>query len=303
MNNLKKSAFIFLAVLPNMVQAQAQTSPTFSLSFQDVLTAVIAVLIVVMFFLLFLMQKMLQVIKTELKGDQPIAKVAASEEENWWTRFAGVKPLSKEKDIMIDHDYDGIHELDNPTPPWFNLLFYGTIFFAIVYLINYHVIGTGKVMEDEYAAQMAEAEEQKKNFLATAANLVDESNITLVTETAKLEEGKTIFLEKCKACHGDKGQGTAAAPNLTDEYWLHGGSLVDVFKSIKYGWPAKGMISWQNQIKPEQMQNVASFIMSIQGTVPAGEGREPQGEKAASEGNAATPKDTASQENKLTTGL
>src|SRR5690606_36947530 len=94
---------------------------------------------------------------------------------------------------------------------------------------------------------------------------------------AALEEAKTLYVQNCAACHGADGGGTVG-PNLADEYWLHGGTVQDVFRVIKYGVQEKGMIPWQDKLNPEQIQIVASYILSLQGTTPAS-AKEPQGEK------------------------
>lgn len=199
--------------------------------------------------------------------------------EEVYTRLNGLKPMEEEKDIMLDHDYDGIRELGNSMPPWFKALFWGTILFAVFYLINYHIVpfaNAGLNPEQEYQKELADAEAAMAEYRKKAANLVDETNVSLITEAADLQKGKNKFVELCAACHGQNGEG-GVGPNLTDSYWLHGGDIKDVFKTIKYGIPDKGMISWQNDLKPVEMQAVASYIMTLQGTNPAN-AKEPQGE-------------------------
>jgi cytochrome c oxidase cbb3-type subunit 3 len=131
---------------------------------------------------------------------------------------------------------------------------------------------------EEYNIEMANAELEKSKYLATQANSVDESTVTLLTG-ADIESGKTIFAEKCVACHAASGGSMpgGVGPNLTDEYWIHGGDIKDVFKTIKYGWPEKGMISWQDQLSPLQIAQLSSFILSLKGTNPPN-AKEPQGE-------------------------
>ncbi|MBX2814502.1 MAG: c-type cytochrome [Saprospiraceae bacterium] len=204
-------------------------------------------------------------------------------ESNLWDRIKGLLsdavPVEKEKDILFDHTYDGIQELDNNLPPWWLYGFYGTIVIAVLYMGYYHVLGYGPSSLEEYEAEVALAEEQVQEFLSKQANLVDENSVALLTDQAALESGQLLFNVNCVACHLESGGSMpgGVGPNLTDEYWLHGGSLSDVFKTIKYGVPEKGMISWQGQLRPRQMQEVASYIMSLQGTNPAN-AKEPQGE-------------------------
>lgn len=174
--------------------------------------------------------------------------------------------IEKEKDIMLDHDYDGIQELDNNLPPWWKYGFYFTIVWSVFYLGYYHVAG-GPLSLDEYAADMERAKVETEEYVRKNASNVDESNITLA-DAAGINEGKSIYTTNCVTCHGKNAEGTVG-PNLTDEYWIHGGALSDVFKSVKYGWPAKGMKSWSTDLTPVDMKNVVSYIHSLQGSNPA----------------------------------
>jgi cytochrome c oxidase cbb3-type subunit 3 len=176
--------------------------------------------------------------------------------------------LEQEADIMLDHNYDGIRELDNNLPPWWKYGFYLTIVFAIVYLTHYHITKTGSLQIEEYNNELKQAEVAAAEYRKTSTNLVDEANVTLLTDAASLAEGKQIFETNCVACHGPEGGGVVG-PNLTDDYWLHGGSIKDVFKTIKYGYPEKGMIAWKENLSPAQIAQVASYIKSLRGTKPA----------------------------------
>jgi len=176
-------------------------------------------------------------------------------------------PIEKESEIMFEHAYDGIRELDNKVPPWFSWLFYITIIFAVYYMLDYHVFETGKLMYDEYNEEMSLASFEMEKLKKSGA-LLNEDNVTELTEAAALESGKTIFNNNCIACHAADGGGMVG-PNLTDDYWIHGGGIKNIFKVIKYGVPEKGMISWQTQLNASQIQQVASFILSLHGTKPA----------------------------------
>lgn len=195
-----------------------------------------------------------------------------------WEKLLSLRPMSEEKDLIMEHEYDGIVELDNPTPAWFMWLFYGTIIFAFVYLLNYHVFKLGKLQDEEYVVEMKQADVAKKAFLAKSANRVDENSVKLTADAEVLKAGSALFIQNCVACHGDHAQGIVG-PNLTDEYWLHGSKIGDLFKTIKYGVPDKGMISWEKQLSPKQISEVANYIKSLKDTHPANP-KAPQGDKA-----------------------
>ena len=197
-------------------------------------------------------------------------------------------PIEREVDIMLDHNYDGIKELDNNLPPWWKYMFYATIVFAVVYLIRFHVTGDGQLQTAEYLAEMEEAAADKETMMANATDLITEDNVTYLIAAADLAKGEAIYQGNCATCHGQLGEG-GAGPNLTDEYWIHGGGIKNTFNTIKYGVPAKGMIAWQSQFSPSQMQKVASYVLSLQGTNPAN-GKAPQGEKYVEEVAEEAPK-------------
>ncbi|NHA03350.1 c-type cytochrome [Mucilaginibacter sp. HC2] len=196
-----------------------------------------------------------------------------------WEKLLSLKPLAEEQELLIAHDYDGIQELDNPIPAWFMYLFYGTITFAVGYLLNYHVFKTGQLQYAEYRTEMAQADIEKKAFLSKAANRVDENTVKLVHDPAVIASGQAIFKSTCAPCHGEHAQGNVG-PNLTDDYWLHGGKINDLFKTIKYGVLSKGMPTWEKQLSPKQISDVANFIESLHGSNPAG-AKAPQGTKEA----------------------
>lgn len=181
-------------------------------------------------------------------------------------KLSGAAPIEKEADILLEHDFDGIRELDNDLPPWWKYLFYVTMVFGVIYLLNYHVISKNKLMADEYNDEVKIADAQKAEMIKTGA-FINEASVTLLKDAAELERGRAIFTSNCATCHGSKGEGLVG-PNLTDDYWIHGGGIKNVFTTIKYGVQAKGMLSWQTQLSPKQMQEVASFVISLHGTNP-----------------------------------
>ncbi len=215
-------------------------------------------------------------------GIEVMEEVKLLDKEPAWKRLTGkiwgLAPMEKEKEILFEHEYDGIRELDNVLPPWWVAMFYITIIFGVGYYGYYHMGGSGVGSAEEYEIAMEEAEKSVKAYLAKQADTVDETNVSLMTEDSDLSIGETIFQAQCVACHGMAGEGNAIGPNLTDEYWLNGGGIKNVFTTIKYGVPEKGMISWKSQIRAADMQRVASYILSLQGTDPPN-AKEPQGDK------------------------
>ncbi|MFN3404390.1 MAG: cbb3-type cytochrome c oxidase N-terminal domain-containing protein [Cytophagaceae bacterium] len=185
-------------------------------------------------------------------------------------------PVEREHEIMTDHLYDDIRELDNNLPAWWVYMFYITIVFSVIYIGYYHFYD-GDLQAAEYKKEMKEGEKLKQEYLKASASAVDENNVTLVTEQERLDKGKSLYEQNCGACHGKIGEG-GVGPNLTDAYWMHGGGVKNIFKSIKYGIPQKGMISWQAQLSPAQIQDVTSYIISLEGSNPPN-AKEPQGEE------------------------
>lgn len=238
------------------------------------LVAVMALELLVIFALSAYTGILLRIIRDE---PELHAKAAAIKRSNWfWDKFNSAASIEKEHDILLDHNYDGIQELDNSLPPWWKYGFYLTILVAFIYLYRFHVSHDGMSQQDEYVAEMQKGEEDKAEYLAKSANNVDENTVTLLTAGIDIANGKETFVKVCAACHLADGGGTVG-PNLTDDFWLHGGSVKDIFKSIKYGWQDKGMKSWKDDLSPKQIQELASFIKTLRGTHPATP-KAPQGE-------------------------
>jgi cytochrome c oxidase cbb3-type subunit III len=247
----------------------------------SILVGVNGILLIVAVFLLLTLSNAVQKLKAGSDGKEHLS---------WWDKFAALKSEKTEQELTLDENFDGITELDNPTPPWFNFIFYTTIIVGILYILHYHVLKSGSLQDAEYVEEVEIAKAKTAAYLAKAGNLIDESNVTLLTEKSEIEAGAKLYQEKCAVCHVNDGGG-AVGPNLTDAYWLHGGDIQSIFKTIKYGVPAKGMIAWQNSFNGKQMQQLASFVKSLQGTTPA-KPKEPQGE-LMQEGGAAAPVDSA----------
>lgn len=207
---------------------------------------------------------------------QKEANLATGEQISFWERALGFSPKSIEKKLLLDEDFDGIKELNNPIPAWFNWFFGITIVFSLLYLPIYHIWRIADLQEQEYEKEVQIAEVKKEEYLKKVANSIDEKNVKLVTEAKQLQTGQDLYKSNCASCHGQKGEGLVG-PNLTDEYWLYGGKVNDVFKTIKYG-TNKGMPAWQKQLNPLQIQQITSYIHSLKGTNPPN-AKEPQGVK------------------------
>jgi cytochrome c oxidase cbb3-type subunit III len=186
---------------------------------------------------------------------------------------------STERVTEFDHDFDGIRELDNRIPPWFSTLFLVTILFAAVYLMNYHVFGSSKLMIEEYRDEVTAAEIQRRVTLA-AEGTIDENTLVALLDAEALSRGGSEFAKYCVSCHGSRGEGLVG-PNLTDQYWIHGAGVKNVYATIKNGVPAKGMISWQLVFTPKKIQEIASFVLTLQGTNPPN-AKKPEGQLVVS---------------------
>ncbi|KAB7529125.1 c-type cytochrome [Flagellimonas olearia] len=185
-----------------------------------------------------------------------------------YQRLTKTKSMEREGEIIMDHNYDGIRELDNVLPPWWVYLFYGTIIFGVIYLVRFHVVGEYTQAEEydqEVAAAKIEIEEYKKN----AKDLVDASTVELLTDASDLSAGEKIFTTNCVACHMADGGG-GIGPNLTDDHWILGGGIKNVFNTISEGGrDGKGMVAWKQSFKPAEIAQVASYVISLGGTTPA----------------------------------
>jgi cytochrome c oxidase cbb3-type subunit 3 len=193
-----------------------------------------------------------------------------------YQKLVGGRPMEEEGEIILDHNYDGIKELDNSLPPWWLYGFYATILFGVIYMVRFHILGADDQFA-EYEIEYAEAQRAIEEYKKTAKNLVDVNTVELLTDAADLGAGKKIFEANCVACHMADGGG-GIGPNLTDEYWILGGGIKNVFNTISEGGRAgKGMVSWKTDLKPLEMAQVASYLLQFQGTTPA-KPKDPEGE-------------------------
>ena len=220
--------------------------------------------------------------------------------------------MAEHKDKLLDHEIDGIRELDNDMPPWWLSLFYVTIIWGVLYFAYYHVFRIGYLSSDEYRKEMDPkwtreqdpsyhgftaftlyhpplysargdvtpwSRANSKGEPASAEQQIDTTaKYEALTDKESLESGKAIFVSRCASCHGLQGGG-GIGPNLTDDYWLHGAGINNVLKTITYGVPVKGMISWRGYLKTDEILQVGSYVISLHGTNPPN-AKAPQGEKA-----------------------
>lgn len=189
----------------------------------------------------------------------------------------------KESEVpRTGHIYDGIEELDHPTPNWFQALFYGCIFFGVAYFLYFTI--NGRTLTQEYESDKTDEEValyEKQSKSGGPKALAEQDLVAMVKDPGKIELGVKVFQTKCASCHGVQGQG-GIGPNLTDEYWLHGGKMAEILKTITNGVSGKGMPPWGPMMSPDEIQGVTVFIRTLAGTHPAG-AKAPQGEKIKSE--------------------
>lgn len=221
-----------------------------------------------------------QLLTDEQKAKLAIADKTSYKESDWYKKLlkslTKSEPIESEGEILLDHDYDGIRELDNDLPPWWTYLFYGCIIFAVVYLVRFEIMG-GDNQEMELKKEIAQAQIDIDEYKKTAPDLMDEKTVTLLTDPADLAAGKAIFTTNCVACHRADAGGQIG-PNLTDDHWILGGGIKNVFHTITNGGrDGKGMIAWKASLKPKEIQHVASYVLSLRGSNPV-DPKAPDGE-------------------------
>lgn len=287
-NNMAKSVLLIIMLglggsifaqdtAPIAVPAAHAAASGFSLDFIVALSVVLTEAFVI-FMMLMRIMSLINTISPKAES----SKKLSFQLPHWLDRFNESVAVENEKDIMLDHDYDGIRELDNQLPPWWKWGFVMTIIWAFSYLFYFHVMEAAPLSAGEYANEMEAAKIAKDAYMKTAKNNVDEN--TIVFDAAYVADGQKIFTENCVACHGAKGEG-GVGPNLTDEYWIHGGKINDIFKTVKYGWPANGMKSWSSDFSATQIAQVVCYVKSLKGTKPENP-KAPQGDIYNEDGGA-----------------
>jgi cytochrome c oxidase cbb3-type subunit III len=286
---------IVLLLSGSTIQAQTNDVATSSTTIAGMSSFAFYTIMTIVFLELFVILGLLFNIRSLLRKEKEKAESAAATEAvkkpavTWWSKFNRFKPVEQEADIDLGHDYDGIRELDNRLPPWWLYGFYLTIVVAIIYLWRFHVSHTGPSSKEEYETAVASAEIEIKAYLEKKGDAVDENTVTVLTSADDIAAGKTIFLKSCAACHKETGAGDVG-PNLTDNYWLHGGDIKSIFKTIRYG--INAMPQWQSSYSNKQIAQVAGFVKSLKGTSPAN-AKAPQGELYNEDGAASIPDSTS----------
>lgn len=222
-----------------------------------VMIAINLILLGVLFYLRRMFKEFMSMVRTE----KTVIEEAPAAIKKINQVLTDAVPIEEEHTILMQHEYDGIRELDNNLPPWWVWGFYATIIFAVVYLFNYHILGTADLQTEEYNKEVAQAKKDVDAYLAKMAMNVDETNATLMTEAKDLSAGKALFETNCVTCHNPKGEGNIG-PNLTDNFWIYGPDVKDMFKTIKLGTP-NGMPEHASKMNPIQLQQVSSYVLSL----------------------------------------
>lgn len=264
---------LFIGVI--LLEFSIESERTIGILEQPIYLAIILVYLIILItaeVLISLVERSLVALLSDEARERYYHLAKQKSSKNWFKiilkKLTKSRALSEEKDIILDHNYDGIHELDNVLPPWWVYMFYATMIFAFVYIVRFHVVkeyNQTQEFEMEVAAANLAIEEYKK----TAKDLVDVNTVVQLTEASDLNTGKKIFESNCVACHMADGGG-GIGPNLTDEYWILGGGIKNVFRTISEGGrDGKGMVSWKAILKPAEMAQVASYVLTFEGTTPA----------------------------------
>ena len=175
-------------------------------------------------------------------------------------------PEVHDPDRLLDHSYDGIQEYDNPLPGWWLAIFWVTIIFSPIYILYFH-FGGGMLATERYDEEMIAFYDKQAEQLLALGEVSEGTLVDLMTDQSMMNAGRKVYQSKCATCHGVFGEG-GIGPNLTDEYWLHGGQLLDVYATVRDGVPAKGMLAWERQLRPAELLAVSSYVGTLLGSEP-----------------------------------
>jgi cytochrome c oxidase cbb3-type subunit 3 len=279
---IRLALFVLLAYL--LIEYTVETGDQSTFMVYPIAWLVFGVAVLVVVALEIAVEALNSVLYKALPEDKKLGFEASQAEESkimlWlkdtYHKMLDKKPIENEDEIILDHNYDGIKELDNNLPPWWTYLFYATIIFAVVYMVRFHIF-VDYTQHEEFEMELAQAEKEIEEYKRTAKDLIDINTVTLLTDASDLKAGENLYMQNCIACHKADGGGSIG-PNLTDEYWILGGGVKNVFKTISEGGrDGKGMVAWKQTLKPLEMAQVASYVISLGGTNPEG-AKEPQGD-------------------------
>ena len=289
----KKSLILSGLMLVTLIPAWAQAAPVAKTFWDDpfnspmlplyVVTTLVFIAIILVMVVALYMLKLLNIVIRQARqerGEQLGMPYAA--EPTWWDKLSqqlnASVPVTQEKDIDLGHNFDGIRELDNHLPPWWKWLFVATVIWGVIYIFAYHLSNSLPLSIGEYENELVLAEEQARILQANQPTaIIDENTLEYSADEGIISKGKIIFTGNCVACHRNDGGGNTIGPNLTDKYWIHGGGIKNVFITIKTGAVEKGMPAWGKAMSPQDVRDVAFYVMSLQETNPK-EGKVPQGE-------------------------
>ena len=185
------------------------------------------------------------------------------------------RPIPGDQDHLLDHNYDGIQEYDNPLPRWWLALFWATIIFAPLYILYFH-FGGGMLATERYDQEMIAFYDKQAEELLALGEISEKTLVELMADASMMNGGKKIFQSKCATCHGMFGEG-GIGPNLTDDYWLHGAQLMNIYATVRDGVTAKGMLAWERQLRPAELMAVSSYVGTLLGSEPPN-AKPPQGD-------------------------
>jgi len=271
---LRIAGFIILALV--LIELTVETESGWAIEQYPIIWGILAVVLIIAVAIEVSVAALENMVYRSLKPEaqERYTKLNA---ENAEKQFSGLKkfykkmltqkPVEKEEEILLDHNYDGIKELDNDLPAWWLYGFYISIVFAFVYMAYYHIFD-GETQREEYLAEVAQAEEEVEAYKAANPDLIDASSVELLTDASDLEAGESIYMASCMACHRADGGG-AIGPNLTDEYWILGGGISNVFQTVSEGGrDGKGMVAWKSELNAQEIAQVSSYVLSLEGTNP-----------------------------------
>jgi cytochrome c oxidase cbb3-type subunit III len=280
---MKKFLLAAVGLLISITGFSQEAAPSDSMTTLYVVGAlVLIVLLLVIGVAIVLLRSLNMLVDQTLKERAKTLGVAYVPPPSLWSKLSqklnASVPIEQEKDIDLGHSYDGIRELDNHLPPWWKWLFYGTIAWSFVYLVVFHISSSLPLSIEEYQIEVAAAEVEKKRFLASQPQLaIDLDKLEYTQDAEILARGEKVYAINCVPCHRNDGGGNTIGPNLTDNYWIHGGTVKNVYSTVSDGFVEKGMPAWGKTMSQGDVRDVTFFVLSLQGTSPAN-AKAPQGD-------------------------